>query len=384
MAIVNYNSSGIFLYDVDPAGAAGLRVNNNFKALVDGTAVLSAVNFGDPGELGSGNATLIADEDGYVELGGGYAFRSSFIQVAGGSFYMGDGVAGANGVPGGVFTMDGGRLLYVGPFSWKPITLVDATTIAVDANFGGFFRVTLGGNRTVGAPTNTSSAGDASDLIFQITQDATGGRALTWDAVFLFPNGIAPKLSTTPNAVDTLTFTYNSLLSKYVLTSQSPRGGALVRALFDYFADVTSTSTNGTEDTLYTGTIAANTFATAGDKLVAEYCCTIVSSATATRRIRAYVAGTAVLDSGTLTFAAAGTAEIYVTAIWESATVLRVKAEFVPSGITLQPIITYTRITGLTITGTQIVKITGVAAGTGAASGDIAAKVGVITAMAAA
>jgi hypothetical protein len=145
--------------------------------------------------------------------------------------------------------------------------------------------------------------------------------------------------------------------------------------IFDHYADGASTHTDGTEDTLYTDTVAASTFSAAGEKLVAEYAVVIVGSATATRRIQAYFGGSAILDSGSLTFASGGTAEIYITVIRESSTVVRVKAELVPSGITLQPIVTYTRITGLTLSATNILKITGSASGTGAASGDITAKI---------
>ncbi len=133
---------------------------------------------------------------------------------------------------------------------------------------------------------------------------------------------------------------------------------------------------NGTEDDLYSDTLAANVFVDNGDKVLAEYAVTLVASATATRRVRAYVAGTTVLDSGVLTFASGGTMSAWVTVIRESATVLRVKAELILSGMTLQPIVTYTRITALTLTATQIVKVTGVAAGVGAAAGDITAVIG--------
>jgi len=58
--------------------------------------------------------------------------------------------------------------------------------------------------------------------------------------------------------------------------------------------------------------------------------------------------------------------------------VVRVSAEFVPSGITLQPVVTYTRITGLTLSGANILKITGIASNTNAAAGDITAKLGTV------
>ena len=127
---------------------------------------------------------------------------------------------------------------------------------------------------------------------------------------------------------------------------------------------------------MYSDTLAASTWLDNGDKVMTEYAVTLAAHATATRRVRAYVAGTAVVDSGTLTFPSGGTLDVWITAIRESSSVVRVRAELIVAGITLQPIVTYTRITGLTLTNTQIVKITGVAAGAGAAPGDITAVIG--------
>lgn len=59
--------------------------------------------------------------------------------------------------------------------------LTDAATISVDASLGNVATVTLAGNRTMGAP---SSGSTGQKLLFKITQDGTGGRTLTWNAVF--------------------------------------------------------------------------------------------------------------------------------------------------------------------------------------------------------
>ena len=166
--------------------------------------------------------------------------------------------------------------------------------------------------------------------------------------------------------------------SLMILGPAGPAGpaGLAGRVIFDHFANGASVSTNGTEDDLYSDTTPANILAVNGDTIEAEYCVTIAAHALSTDQIRAYFAGTKVLDSGANTFASGGTANIWITLIRESSSVVRVKAELVPSGITLQPVVTYTRITGLTLTGTNILKITGIASGTGAAAGDITAVVG--------
>ena len=163
-----------------------------------------------------------------------------------------------------------------------------------------------------------------------------------------------------------------------VIAATSTTTAKIGGMIFNHFTDVSSTHTDGTEDDLYTDTTTANILGTNGDSLESDYCILVIGSATATRRIQAYFGNTAILDSGTLTFASGGNADIWITIIRETSTVVRVKAEFVPSGITLQPVVTYTRITGLTLSGTNILKITGIAASTGAASGDIVAKLGTV------
>jgi hypothetical protein len=85
--------------------------------------------------------------------------------------------------------------------------LADAATIDTDASLGINFYVTLGGNRTMGAPTNPS---DWKVIRYYITQDVAGSRTLAWDAVFRFSTGIpSPTLTTTPKFSDYTEFMYN-------------------------------------------------------------------------------------------------------------------------------------------------------------------------------
>jgi hypothetical protein len=68
-----------------------------------------------------------------------------------------------------------------------PATLTDAVTIATDANLSNRFRVTLGGNRTLGNPSNLS---DGQQLCWEIIQDGTGGRTLSLDTKFILCTGV--------------------------------------------------------------------------------------------------------------------------------------------------------------------------------------------------
>jgi hypothetical protein len=83
--------------------------------------------------------------------------------------------------------------------------LTDAATITINGNLGLNFSVTLAGNRTLANPTNMKSGQSG---VVTITQDATGGRTLTYGSNWKFAGGAAAGgvLSTAANAVDLLTY----------------------------------------------------------------------------------------------------------------------------------------------------------------------------------
>jgi hypothetical protein len=91
--------------------------------------------------------------------------------------------------------------------------LTDAATVATDASLGNTFRVTLGGNRTLGNPTN---AADGQVLSWEIIQDGTGSRTLALDTKFAFGTDITSiTLTTTASKRDFLTAIYNSGTDKF-------------------------------------------------------------------------------------------------------------------------------------------------------------------------
>lgn len=145
-------------------------------------------------------------------------------------------------------------------------------------------------------------------------------------------------------------------------------------------ADVATTHTDGTEDDLQTTTLPAGLLAADGDRLEAVFAATCVGHATATRRLRLYFGGTAVMDTSSLAHGVAGGPySARLTVVRVSASVVRctVTAALpsLPSVSPLPfPLATYTEITGLTLANTQVLKATGVAADTGAASGDIVGR----------
>ena len=82
------------------------------------------------------------------------------------------------------------------------LTLTDGATINWDTDSGQVATVTLGGNRTVAAPTNLESG---SFYALEIVQ-GTGGQTLSWNTAFKFTGAVAPTLSTAAGAKDFITF----------------------------------------------------------------------------------------------------------------------------------------------------------------------------------
>lgn len=152
-----------------------------------------------------------------------------------------------------------------------------------------------------------------------------------------------------------------------------PVGGTL----FDHFSDAGNVGTG--EDDLYSDTLAVNTLASDGDKIIAHYGGVFNGAALSTQELRVYFGGTKIYDSGALAIGAATNAwTVNVVVIRESATVVRCNVSVSTDFATLFPYSTYTRITGLTLSNTQILKITGEAAGAGAVNDQIVAKEGYI------
>lgn len=84
-----------------------------------------------------------------------------------------------------------------------PVALTDAATIAVDLNTGINFTVTLGGNRTLGNPTNVKPGQTG---VIYVTQDGTGGRTLAFGSNWKFAGGTAFSIDTVAGRVSALSY----------------------------------------------------------------------------------------------------------------------------------------------------------------------------------
>lgn len=165
-------------------------------------------------------------------------------------------------------------------------------------------------------------------------------------------------------------------------TASTSAGGATSKMatvggkLKDYFTDQGNSTT--TETDLYTHGTEANILSVNGNTTRAQYSGIFVSSATATRDLRLYFGGvTAFFDTGALTTAVSSNWNINITIIRVSATVARFSVVMTATGQTT--ITSVGEITGLTLSGSNILKVTGQAGSTGAATNDIVAKLGYVS-----
>lgn len=144
----------------------------------------------------------------------------------------------------------------------------------------------------------------------------------------------------------------------------------------DFIADSGNVTTGETD--LYTYTTPASSLGTNGDKWKAEFGGTFASTALETLRIKLYFAGTVIFDTGALTLSLASSWTMYVTIIRVSSTVVRYMVSLITQGAALAAYTSVGELTGLTLSATNILKITGQAAGAGATTNDIIAKMGTI------
>ena len=86
--------------------------------------------------------------------------------------------------------------------NFNETTLTDAATIAWDSSSNQVAKVTLGGNRTLGAATNQVAG---AVYVLTVIQDATGGRTLIYDSTYKF-NLSVPTVNATANARSILVF----------------------------------------------------------------------------------------------------------------------------------------------------------------------------------
>lgn len=127
----------------------------------------------------------------------------------------------------------------------EPVTiLTDAATITWNGlTQGKNTKVTLGGNRTLGA---ISSPQDGEIYTIDVIQDATGGRTLAWNTLYKFPTGFDTGLNSGANAHTTFGFRFHASRMEYIF------GGKLGADLIGSYVPLAGGTMTG--DLLFTNT----------------------------------------------------------------------------------------------------------------------------------
>jgi len=180
-----------------------------------------------------------------------------------------------------------------------------------------------------------------------------------------------PPLKLTAGAVNTSasagSYEYNGAHYETLVSNlRYGKGGCI----FNAFADKGNATTVETD--LHSYTTIANTFSTNGESISANYGGVFAGSGgTATRQLKVYFAGTVIFDSTPLLITADSYWTVTILLMRVSSTVVRY---MVYMNSQLAPIAVYTEageLTGLTLSSTNVLKLTGQAAGVGAATDDI-------------
>jgi hypothetical protein len=205
--IVFNNTSGSQTLTFAPTGGTGVVLQQGAKTLVytDGTTMFDVM-----ADLGDINVTSLTSS-GYVS--GTNLISSANVTISNNA------IVDANNNEQIVFSQTASAvliLLYMmvliqrnrsndGAYN-ADATLTDGATITWDVGSSPVAKVTLGGNRTISAPTNSASG---QFISLTVIQDATGSRLLTWNSAYEFTGDVAPTLTTTASKADVFVFKYN-------------------------------------------------------------------------------------------------------------------------------------------------------------------------------
>jgi hypothetical protein len=162
-----------------------------------------------------------------------YAGATASGAPASGTFAAGDYVVDQSGTiwlcvtagtPGTwTFLIPGSGAAMAGWLAPKVVPLTDAATVLVNAKAGNDFRVQLGGNRTIGVPSNPV---DGMRITIHVQQPGAGGPFTPTFAGgaggYTFGSTGAPSWSTAASAVDITAWLYRADLNKWCYNGTAP------------------------------------------------------------------------------------------------------------------------------------------------------------------
>lgn len=220
-----------------------------------------------------------------------------------------------------------------------------------------------------------SVVGDANLVYYCIVDSQNGG----WEVGLGTYSVSGPSLARTTilassNGGSAVNFGGNvkDVLAVYPAWTMNRNGYTLA----DHYADAGSVGSSETD--LYSDSIPGNTFLQNGDKLDAQYVVQMVMS-TPSKRVKLYFAGTMLFDTGAQSFSSAtGQGLIVATLIRDTSTSIRYGISCTVTNSTPQVIVANGKLTGLTLTGANTLKITGTSTGVGVQNNDVLALMATI------
>jgi len=205
----------------------------------------------------------------------------------------------------------------------------------------------------------STTAFNALDRLFNIGNGTSSVRS---NALTILKNGLGTLPSVT-NALISAEATGKAIVTKSWVPEQ----------LKDFYSDVNNVST--TETDLLTYTTVANRLNANGEKIISNFSGTF-NDVTASSQLKLYFAGTLIGDTGTLTMSVTGAWVTNVSIIRTGTTTARAVVNISTPSASTASYTKYTSLTGLTFTGTNIIKITATASGATGGNDDITATYG--------
>lgn len=188
-----------------------------------------------------------------------------------------------------------------------------------------------------------------------------------------FPGWIASS----SNSLGTIAVSHIEYNADWYVTNSQLNRVAIGGPIADFTTDAANSGTAETD--LYTYTTKANTLNQTGDKLTFTVTGTTVGSATATDSIKFYFGGNIIYTTGSITIASNGSFKGSVDIIRTGASTARSSVSLTVDGVNITSSVQETNLTGLTFSGTNILKVTGTSSGTGGGSNAIVARMGTIS-----
>ncbi len=221
LSIVNYSASTAAISTtptVNAGGgcvtATGIPTGDSWQMLSNGTTIdcIQTVNAGSAGTINSSSASNFAYYSGSTAISGATIAANALPKSNGAS------------APTASLITDNGNIASIGEGALTtPFGLTDGASIAVNAFLSNNFTVTLGGNRTLANPTNTT-AGQWLDFV--ITQDGSGSRTLAFGAGYLNSAGAAFTATLNSAAAGVTTISCKVIATTPTLQCYGPQNSA--------------------------------------------------------------------------------------------------------------------------------------------------------------